>query len=301
MVLATLLWSIAGVVTRHLDAARSFEVTFWRSFFNALTLAVALNIMRGPAVWRHIVHAPRSVWISGICWSFMFTAFMVALTLTSVANVLITVALGPLMTALIARIALNHRLPGRTWCAIIVASFGITWMYARQIESGVSLLGTLVALIVPLASAINFTTLQHVGFRRSASNASQPSLSPFPPPNQDMLPAVLIGAVISSLVTLPLAYPFQASVHDLGLLALLGGLQLALPCLLVVHLTRLLPAPEISLLGLLEVLFGVTWAWLGAGELPSASTLAGGTLVLGALVTNELLGVRSRRLLLAPR
>ena len=49
MVLVTLLWSIAGVVTRHLDAARSFEVTFWRSLFNALTLAVGLRL----AALRH--------------------------------------------------------------------------------------------------------------------------------------------------------------------------------------------------------------------------------------------------------
>ena len=54
MVLATLLWSIAGVVTRHLDAARSFEVTFWRSLFNALALVVALSVMRGPALWRDL-------------------------------------------------------------------------------------------------------------------------------------------------------------------------------------------------------------------------------------------------------
>jgi drug/metabolite transporter (DMT)-like permease len=88
-----------------------------------------------------------------------------------------------------------------------------------------------------------------------------------------------------------MAYPFQASSHDLGLLALLGVVQLAIPCLLVVRLSRELPAPEIALLGLLEVVFGVTWAWIGAGEQPAASTLTGGALVLGALVVNEALAL----------
>jgi drug/metabolite transporter (DMT)-like permease len=57
---------------------------------------------------------------------------------------------------------------------------------------------------------------------------------------------------------------------------------------------RVLAAPEISLLGLLEVVFGVAWAWLGAGEAPSAAVLGGGLLVLGALAANEGLALRQR-------
>ena len=95
-------------------------------------------------------------------------------------------------------------------------------------------------------------------------------------------------------MTLPLAWPLQASSHDLMLLAGLGVFQLALPCLLVVGLTAVLPAPEIALLGLLEVLFGVLWAWVGAGEVPGPATLSGGLLVLGALVGNELLALAGR-------
>ena len=109
-----------------------------------------------------------------------------------------------------------------------------------------------------------------------------------------MLPALLIGAVLSSAVTLPLAWPLQASAHDVSLLALLGVVQLAVPCLLVVRLARVLPGPEIALLGLLEVVFGVAWAWLGAGEQPSVNTLTGGALVLGALLVNEALALRGR-------
>lgn len=286
MVLVTLLWSIAGVITRHLDSAQSFEVTFWRSFFNGLALTVILTALRGPSVWRNIVRSPRTVWISGVCWSVMFTAFMIALTLTSVANVLVIMALGPLVTALFARALLGHRLPNRTWAAIVVAGIGIAWMYARQIGAGVSLVGSLVALAIPLAGAINFTTLQHAAHRRLSTERNGEAT--------DMLPTVFIGAVISALATLPLAYPLQASPHDLGLLALLGTVQLAIPCLILVRISRLLSAPEIALLGLLEVVFGVTWTWLWAGEQPSTATLTGGALVLGALVANELLALRTR-------
>jgi drug/metabolite transporter (DMT)-like permease len=278
MVLVTLLWSMAGVVARHLDAARSFEVTFWRSAFNALALLLALTVLRGPAVWCGLWRAPWPLWLSGACWAVMFTAFMIAITLTTVANVLVTMAAGPLITALFARGFLGHPLPARTWAAIVAAGAGIGWIFGEEAARGGSLLGTLVALAVPVAGAANWTVLQHV--RRQAND----------PAAQDMLPAVLVGALISALATLPFALPLQATAHDLTLLATLGVFQLAIPCLLVVVVSRVLPAPEIALLALLEVVFGVAWAWLFAGEQPPSGALAGGTLVLGALAANEMHG-----------
>jgi len=286
MVLVTLMWSTAGVVTRHLDAARSFEVTFWRSLFNATALSLMLTAMRGAVLWRDMLRAPWPLWVSSLCWSVMYTAFMIAITLTSVANVLITMAIGPLVTALFARIVLKHRLPLRTWLAIGVAGAGIAWMFGHAVQLGSdALIGVGVALAVPLAAAVNWTLLQHISHGNADPDDSAPQ--------QDMLPAVLLGALVSAAVMLPLAWPMRASAHDLSLLALLGVFQLAVPCLIVVRLSRVLPGPEIALLALLEVLFGVAWAWVGAGEQPSTSALVGGALVMGALLANELLALRS--------
>ena len=282
MLLATLMWSIAGVVTRHLDSARSFELTFWRSIACAVVLTGLLCWLRGPLpLWRSLRNGGTTLWISGLCWTVMFTAFMVALTLTTVANVLVTMALAPLMTALLSRAVLGHRLPARTWAAIVVAGVGIAWMYAREFSSAdpKHLLGTAVALCVPLAAAANWTVLHH---HRGDDGT-------------DMLPAVLIGSLLSSLITLPLSLPWVASGHDIALLAMLGAVQLAVPCLIAVAAARALSAPEASLLSLLEVVFGVAWAWLGAGEAPSLPVLGGGALVLLALAGNEALSLRQWR------
>jgi len=279
MIVVTLMWSIAGVVTRRLDTAHSFEITFWRSAFTVLALAPLLLALRGrAALLRSVRTGGRTLWLSGLCWSVMFTAFMVALTLTSVANVLVTMASAPLLTALMARFALGHRLAARTWGAIVVAGVGIAWMYAREVggSDARSLLGTLVALAVPIAAATNWTLIQ-------ASRGER---------DIDLLPAVLIGAAISAFLTVPFALPSAASAHDLGLLALLGVVQLAIPCLMSVAAARHLSAPEASLLALLEVVFGVAWAWLGAGEEPTAHVLGGGALVLGALAANEAFALR---------
>ena len=278
MVAVTLMWSTAGVVTRHLEQARSFEVTFWRSFFTVGSLLVILPFFQGRAVFSRIRHGGPALWISGLCWCVMFTAFMVALTLTSVGNVLVTMSLGPFLTALMARVVIGYRIPLRTWTAILVAGAGIAYMYAAQVSGG-QLAGTMVALCVPLAGAVNWTVVQ-----RSQARGQ----------NVDLVPAVLVGAVFSMLITLPRAMPFQASGHDIALLALLGLVQLAIPCALSVICARVLKAPEIALLASLEVIFGILLAWMGAHEVPSRTVLAGGALVIGALVVNEVVGWRLR-------
>ncbi len=290
MVLVALLWSIAGVVTRQLESARSFEITFWRSAFTVLALSAALSWLRGAGLWRELCRGGWPLWVSGLCWAVMFTNFMVAITLTTVATVLITLAIAPLLTALFARIFLQHRLPLRSWLAIGVAGAGIAWMFGRQAfghgSPDASLTGALVALFVPIAGATNWTLLQYLQQR----HARDPSMQA-----PDMLPAVLVGALLSAAVTLPLSLPLSATAHDLSLLALLGVVQLAIPCLLVVQLMKVLPAPEVSLIGLLEVVFGVLLAWVGADEVPGTAALRGGTLVLGALLVNEWLALRERR------
>ena len=136
-------------------------------------------------------------------------------------------------------------------------------MYAAQVSGG-QVAGTLVALCVPVAGAINWTVVQ-----RSQARGQ----------NIDLVPAVLVGAVISALTTLPLALPLRASGHDISLLALLGLVQLAIPCAMAVVCARALKAPEIALLALLEVIFGILLAWAGANEVPSQTVLAGGALV----------------------
>ncbi len=279
MVAVTLMWSTAGVVTRHLEHAQKFEVTFWRSFFTMLCLLVMLPLFKGRAVFGRMRQGGAVLWLSGLCWCGMMTFFMVALMLTTVANVLVTLALIPLLTALASRVFLGHRIPMRTWSAIVVAGGGLTYMYASQVSQDFSLIGTLVALCLPVAGAANWTLNQYAQAHGK---------------NVDLIPAVLIGAALSALLMLPLAWPFQASMFDLSLLFGLGLGQLAIPCVLVVVCARILKAPEVALLGLLEIIFGILLVWLGAGEVPTREVLLGGTLVIGALVTNELLGWKER-------
>lgn len=271
MVLTAFLWSTAGIVTRQLEQVRSFEVTFWRSAFTVLSLLVLLPWLQGRRVFTQIRHSHSSFWLSGICWGVMFTSFMLALTLTTVANVLITMAIGPLLTALLARWIIHQPLPRQTWWAIGVAGFGIALMYVTQLDV-INPVGTALALCVPTAAAVNWVVAQRAALLNQ---------------NIDLVPAVMVGAFLSALCTLPWAWPFQASVQDLSWLAFLGLTQLALPCVFSIWCAKVLKAAEVALLALLEILFGIALVWLAGNEVPSVSVLVGGLLVLGALLLNE--------------
>jgi drug/metabolite transporter (DMT)-like permease len=275
MIIAPTLWSIAGVVTRHLSpelqANGRFEITFWRSFFAALTVAGFLVFVRRDFVGS-IRRAGAPGLLSGAMWATMFICFMLALTLTSTANTLIVLAVAPLTTALLAWAALRAPIAPRTWLAIGIAMAGIVWMFAGslRIESPASVLGMLIAFGAPVASAINVVILKKRGHAL------------------DLVPAVFLGGTLSAALMLPLAMPSIATPGDIALLALLGFAQLGLPCMLLVVAARHLAATEVALLALLEVVLGPLWAWLGAGEVPAATTLSGGVLVLAALLINEL-------------
>lgn len=281
MVGATLLWSVAGVVTRHLHHQNGLDLVFWRSGFAALGVLAWLLWRQGPrGLARDVRYASPLLWLSAVFWAVMFTAFMVALTLTTVAQTLIADSLSPLIAALLGWLILRHALPARTWLAIALAIAGmgwIGWQNLHHAHGSTQLLGMLVALAVPFSAASNWVSLRRAG-------AAVP-----------MQAAVMFGALFSVLAVVFPAWPVAVDLHDVLWLAFLGVFQLAIPGLLAVWAAQRLAPAEVGLLGLLEVVFGILWAWIGAGEQPAVGTLIGGGLILFALVGNEWWGWRRFR------
>jgi drug/metabolite transporter (DMT)-like permease len=279
MVVAPVLWSLAGVLTRQIQSAGAFEMAFLRSSFAAAFVFCALLLLQGRKPWHTLREAGVPGFVSGAMWALMFTVFIVALTLTSTANVLVMSSLGPLFTALLAFFFLREPIPVRAWLAIVAASIGMAAMFGAGFEAGEPrhLAGMALALTIPIAGAVNLVVL-----RKSAAHL-------------DLMPAVMLGALISAAVTLPFALPLQASARDILVLAALGIFQLGVPCMLLVFISRTLTAPEIALLALLEVVLGPLWAWLGAGEVPAGTTLIGGAIVVAALAGNEVAALAARK------
>jgi drug/metabolite transporter (DMT)-like permease len=268
-------WSFGGAIARFLTVQDSWAVVFWRSVFAASFLLAFM-------LWQNGRKATVALFLAmgwpgvgvAACFALASTCFVVALAYTTVANVLITMAMGPIFTALLSRFVGGRRLALHTWLAIVVAGLGMVFMFVSQVQvdAGQHLKGIWVALAVPFAGAVQWNVTHY------QQAAEQPT---------DFMPAVWVGAFLSSMYTAPLALPGTASPSDLVWLAGLGFSQLALPCLLAVWAAQVLKSHEVALLALLEVLFGIAWAWLGADEAPTFAVLVGGSLVLGALALNE--------------
>jgi drug/metabolite transporter (DMT)-like permease len=273
MIAAPVLWSSAGVVTRHIERTPPFEQVFWRSLF-AFSFVFITVLWQRKHPWTAIRAAGVPGLVSGLMWALMFTAFLFALSMTTTANALVVMAVSPLLTAIFAFLFLKDPLPGRTWIAAAAAALGIAWMFSAELS--VHYAGMAIAFLIPVAAAINVVVL-----RASAARF-------------DLIPALMLGGALSCLIALPFALPFSASAKDVVLLAFLGFFQLALPCMLLVVASRTLLAPEIALLGQLEVVLGPLWVWLVVGEEPGRATLIGGAVVLAALAGNELAAMRRR-------
>ena len=277
MLLCSVLWSTAGVVTRLSDVTNGWETTFWRSLFCALFVGGAVLLRDRSDAFRKIGAMGWAGAASALCWAAMFIFFMVSLSRTTVANVLVMMATQPFLAAIAGRLLLGERVPVRTWIAMLCAGAGIATMFADAMDTG-NAEGSLLALMVPVASVINLMLLKRTGAR------------------VDLVPAFLLGAILSVFITAALALPLTANAKDLALYAFLGAFQLAIPCTLFASfVVKRLSAAEIGLLSLLELILGPIWAWLGSGENPGTAAIAGGAVVIAALAVNEAIGLYTER------
>jgi drug/metabolite transporter (DMT)-like permease len=277
MVACSLLWSTAGLLTRATSVASGWETSFWRSLFLCIVIGTLLLVQHRADALRRLAGMGWPGVVSSLAWAAMFTCFMLALSRTTVANALILQGLMPFCAAIAGWIVLRERVAGRTWAAMAAATAGIVFMF-QDAFGGANLDGSLIALAVPVAAAIN-TVAVKMGRGRV-----------------DLVPALLVGGALSALLALPLAAPFTASGRDLALFGTLALFQLALPCVLLVRIVLpRLSAAEIGLLSLLEVVLGPLWVWLAYGENPGPAALGGGAIVIAALAVNEAVALASEK------
>jgi drug/metabolite transporter (DMT)-like permease len=276
MIGAGLCWSTGGVLVRSTELTNGWEIVFWRSLFMVLTLSAILTVWHRGAVLRRFLDV--GIWgvVTGGFLAMTFFFFIIALTLTTVANTLVTMSIMPFVAALLGWMILNEPIRPRTWVAMAAAACGLVLMFADSL-GGEGAAGMLLALGVPLAFAANLIVVRH--------HAAQ----------ADMVPTVVIAGAISVLIALPAALPFSASIHDVAVLALMGTVQLGIGCMLMTLAARDLSAAEVGLLSLLETTLGPIWVWIGIGERPTDIALFGGVVVIGALALNGLLGLVQER------
>ena len=270
---ATLCWASAGVLVRNMEVTDGWKITFWRSLFMTIFLLIVLAFQHGGRLPQRIRAMGWPGVASGAMFAVMFLCFILALSRTTVANTLVLGSLSPFVAALFARIFLHEAVATRTWMAMLAAAGGTVLMFYESISSGGGT-GNLIALCIPIAFACNVVLL-----RKHRATL-------------DLIPSILLAGIFSMIMTLPFAFPLSIAATDLGLLATMGVVQLGLGLLLYMLAVPYLSSAEIALISILEIIFGVVSTWLIVGERPGDAALAGGGIVIAALVTNHLVGLR---------
>jgi drug/metabolite transporter (DMT)-like permease len=268
MIVAAICWSSGGLLVRQLSIANAWEIVFWRSLFMALFVGGVLLVIHGRAMPRAVAAVGWPGVMAGAFLAGTFFFFIGSLTRTTVANTNVLMSVSPFLAALAGRFLLREPVPLRTWLAMTVAFAGIVIMFADSLDAG-RLTGNLLALGVSCCFAAQITLLRK--FRATV----------------DMLPQVMIAGLISLAIAFALSPPFEASSRDIAILALMGSVQLGTGCLLATAASRYLSATELGLLALLEPILGPVWVWVLMNENPGPATLAGGAIVLSAVLANE--------------
>lgn len=259
--LAALMWSLAGILQRQLHLSLASQLA-GRAVFAFLAVFVFVAI----AERGHVVRAFRAIGRPGLAIAVLFAvssgSFITALNDTSVANVLVVQALVPLAAALLGMLT-GERVSPRTWLAMGIAVAGIAVMAGAPTRPSAS--GLFFSFVCVLTFAATIVIARH---RADVS----------------MAPATCLSQVLVFCVFAPFAHVGDMGGANLGWLALLGIVQMGLGLFFLSLGTRLIPAATVGLISQLEIVLGPLWVWLAGIERPSAATIAGGVIVIGAVV-----------------
>lgn len=276
--LAGVLWSTVGLGIRLIEDAQVWQILFIRSFGLSLLLYMVIRLRSGRDPFGMLVALGWPGVIGALSLVMAYAGGIYAIQVTSVANAMLLFATSPFMAAVLGLLILRETVRWQTWVAIAVACAGIAVMMGDKTGSGV-LSGNLAALGSAFGFAV-FTITLRWGKRT------------------EMMPCVflsgLFAIVIMGAICLSLDLPLILSRHDTGIALSMGVFQVGAGLVLYTLGSKTVPAAELTLLSLAEVLLAPLWVWLVLAEVPTALTMIGGAILLSAVAGNALSGARRK-------
>ena len=283
VLLAGIFWSFGALVVRYIEDARS--VPWQYLFFRGLTIFILLNVYlffkEGKSFIKNYKKIDLSIVIGGIGFATAFIGFIWSITHTSAAITLLMLAAMPFMTAILGYIFLKEKVSFTTLTAIIIAAIGIIFMALSS-----SKLGTLFGLLLGLLSSLGFS-IASVSLRWNKRTPTFTTVSL----------AGLFCAIVSFVVLMISEQSFFTTFRNSSLSALHGTLVCSGLILYTIG-SKKLPAADLTLLSLTEVLGGIFWVWLpifGINEVPTSNTIIGGFIITFAILYYSLNVKRNRR------
>ena len=277
--LSGVMWSTVGLGIRLIEDAQVWQILFTRSFGLSLLLYVVIRIRTGQSPWRLVRRAGLSGVVGALSLVLAYAGGIYAIQTTSVANAMLLFATAPFMTAILGLVILRESVRWQTWAAIALAGVGVLIMVSGDTGAG-SLSGELAAL----ASAFGFAVFT-ITLRRGK--------------HTEMLPCVflsgLFAIILMGMICLWLGLPLVLGPRDGSIALFMGVFQVGAGLVLYTLGSKTVPAAELTLLSLAEVVLAPLWVWLLLAETPAAMTLLGGAILLLAITGNALSGTRRRK------
>lgn len=278
VLLSGVFWSSMGLGVRMIEEANVWQILLYRSMALAVFLFVIITFRSGHKPLQTIRKSGIAGAIGGASLVVAFAGGIYAIQTTSVANAMFLFAAAPFLAAFFGWIILRENVRRATWAAMTVAVIGIAIMVLNGISLG-RMVGNLSAILSACGFAI-FTIALRWGKL------------------EDMLPAVFMAGIFAmitaSLVCWFNGYSFSIPPNDIVIVLFLGVFQVGLGLVVYTIGSKVVPAAELALLSMTEVLLGPFWVWLFLGETAELYTLAGGAVLMLAIAGNALSGLRRK-------
>ena len=275
---AGVLWSTVGLGIRMIEDAVVWQILFYRSISMSLFLYMVIRLRSGESPFLQISRIGLPAVVAGLSLVAAYSGGIYAIQNTSVANAMLLFATAPFMAAVLGWLVLREPVRAATWIAIAVALGGILIMVSDK-TGDVAVQGSLAAL----GSALGFAVFT-VALRWGRSG--------------EMLPSVFLSGLFAIVITFGICQFLELSVvlslQDGGVAMGMGVFQVGAGLILYTLGSRSLPAAELTLLSLAEVLLGPLWVWLFLNETVSLNTLVGGAVLLIAIAGNAVSGKRRK-------
>ena len=259
--------SWGGFIVRSFEEASVWQILLIRSVFFVIALTFFLISTYKKDTLKIFKDAGYPALVAGLVLSLSFVAYVYAMTITTVANVVFIISTQTMFLAITGYIFLKEKISLISFISIVLAMSGIIIMIGDSILSG-SLLGNIIALAIP----INFSILVII-IRKNK--------------NLDMVPAIFYSGIFSLIYGLILSESYTFSYHDIKMGFLLGVPQLAFGFICITIGSRSTASTTVGLLMLTETLFAPVWVWLFLNEIPPISVLIGGAIIIGAIILNS--------------
>ncbi|MDH3635902.1 MAG: DMT family transporter [Gammaproteobacteria bacterium] len=278
VLMAGVFWSSMGLGVRMIEQANVWQILFFRSIALSIFLFCIISVRSGYKPFAVIRKSGIAGIIGGLGLVFAFAGGIYAIQTTTVANAMFLFASAPFLAAVLGWIILREQVRKATWFAMIFASLGIAVMVIDGISAGQAA-GNLTALLSALGFAV-FTIALRWGKL------------------EDMLPAVFLAGIFAMITAAVVCevqgHGFTVPRNDILIAVALGVFQVGLGLTVYTLGSRVVPAAELALLSMTEVLLGPFWVWIFLGETASLYSLGGGLILMLAIAANALSGLRRK-------